>query len=387
MKRRIAIIGATQTKYEESKQNLSLEELVWEVVEKVTSETGLTWADRISEGFGIDSIVSCSEDHWDARVISSFCIQRELGAHQMPEIKVSGDSSKAVYLAVIQILSGKYDVVLVVSHRKESVTVRSIIENCGLDPIYVRPLGLDYSTTAALQANRYMHKYGINEEEFAKVVVRSRMKGQNNPLAQPLPLVTVEDVLKSQVVAYPIKALDVKPISDGSSAMILASEDKARKICDKPIWIKGIGSCYDLHYPGDRDLSDCISLELAARQAYRMAGIQQPSQDIDVAEISADYSYQELLWAEGLGFCERGNGGKLMDNKMIEINCKTAINPSGGLLAGVPSGVAGMSRVAEAFLQIRGAATGRQIEGARTALAHGVCGPCGQSHCVIILGS
>jgi acetyl-CoA C-acetyltransferase len=387
MAKRVAIVAAAQTKYEESKQNLSYEELVWEVVEKVTQDAGLMWADRIINGFGIDSIVSCSEDYWDSRVISQFAIQRELGAHGMPETKVCADGTKAVYLATIQILSGRYDVVLVVSHRKESVTVRSIIENCGLDPIYMRPLGLDYTVAAAMQARRYMFKYGISEEQCAKVVVKNRKNGKSNPFAQLHSEVRIEDVLKSKIIAEPIKLLDAKPVSDGACAIILASEEKAKKITDKPIWIKGIGNCYDLHYLGDRDLADCNSLEFAAKQAYSMAGITNPKKEIDVAEIFDEYSYQELLWTEGLGFCDRGKGGELIDRGVTQIGGEIPINPSGGLLSGVPSGVAGMSRVAEGFLQLRNEAAARQVDGVRTALAHGVTGSCGQAHCVIILGN
>ena len=387
MVKRVGIVAAAQTKYEESKQDLSYEELVWEVVEKVTQDANLTWADRITNGFGIDSIVSCSEDYWDSRVISQFAIQRELGAHGMPETKVCADSANAVYLGIIQILSGRYDVVLVVSHRKESVTVQSIIENCGLDPIYMRPLGLDYTVAAAMQARRYMFKYGVNEEQCAKVVVKNRKNGKNNPFAQLHSEVRIEDVLKSQMIAEPIKLLDAKPVSDGACAIILASEEKATKITDKPIWVKGIGNCYDLHYLGDRDLANCDSLELAAKQAYSMAGIKNPKKDIDVAEIFDEYSYQELLWTEGFGFCDRGKGGEMIDRGATEIGSEIPINPSGGLLSGVPSGVAGMSRVAECFLQLRNEAAARQVNGARTALAHGVTGSCGQAHCVIILGN
>jgi acetyl-CoA C-acetyltransferase len=385
MARKVAIIAAAQTRYKARKLSSDDSELVWEVVEKVTQDTGLTWADRVTSGFGIDSIVSCSEDTWDATVISNFRVQRELGAHGMPETKVLADGTQAVYLAMIEILSGRYDVVLAAGHRKESVTVRSIVENCGLDPIYMRPLGLDYLVAAAMQAKRYMYKYGTNEEQCAKVVIKNRKNGKNNPYAQLHEEVTLQDVLSSQVIAEPIKLLDAKPVSDGACAMILASEEKAKKITSKPVWVTGIGNCYDLHYLGDRDLADCGSLEMAAKRAYAMAGIKDPKREIDVAEICDEYSYQELMWSEGLGFCEKGKGGELIDSGATRMGGQIAINPSGGLLSGVPSGVAGMSRVAEAFLQLRQEAVGRQIEGAKIALAQGATGACGQSQCVIIL--
>ncbi len=385
MAKRAAIVAAAQTKYAASRMDVSYEELVWEVVEKVTQRLNLTWADRAIKGPGIDAIVSCSEDYWDARVISQFCIQRELGAHGMPEVKVSADGAQAVYLATVQILSGTYDLVLVVSHRKESATVRSIIENAGLDPIYLRPLGLDYQVGAALQARRYMETYGISERQCAEAVVKNRKNGKGNPYAQLQSDITVEEVLGSRLIADPIKILDSKPISDGACAMVIASEETALKITDQPVWIKGIGNCYDLHNLGDRDLADCRALELAAKRAYAMAGIQDIRRQVDIAEISGEYSYQELMWAEGLGFCDRGKGGLLIEREE-EVGGRISLNPSGGLLSGVPSGVAGMSRVAEAFLQLRHEASGRQVQSARTALAHGVTGCCGQAHCVIILG-
>ena len=140
-------------------------------------------------------------------------------------------------------------------------------------------------------------------------------------------------------------------------------------------------------FRSDRDLSDCKSLEVAAQGAYHMAGITDPSKEIDVAEICDEYSYQELLWSEGLGFCDRGKGGELIDSGVTEMGGELSINPSGGLLSGVPSGVAGVSRAAEAFLQLRGEAGGRQVDGAKVALVQGATGACGQSHCVIILSS
>lgn len=388
MTEKIAIVGAAQTKYERSKPALNIGELIWEVVEKVLQETGLKFEDQVSQSdeLFIDKIVGCSEDSWQGRTISDCLYHMELGALRMDETKVAADGAQAVYHGVINILSGQHDVVLVVAHRKESETVGSIIENMALDPIYMRPLGLDFLTAAAMQAKRYMYKYGITREQCARVVVKNRGNAKNNPYAQqPLDL-TVSEVLNSRMVASPISLLDCKPVSDGACALILAKEEKAKKITNKPIWIKGIGNCYDAHYLGDRDLADCDSLILAAERAYSMAGITDPRQEIDLAEISEEYSYQELLWMEGLGFCPRGEGGKLIDSGVTSMSGKLPVNPSGGVLSGNPSGVAGMTRVVEAFWQLRQEAGQRQVSEAKTGLAHGVTGPCGQSHCVIILG-
>jgi acetyl-CoA C-acetyltransferase len=118
-----------------------------------------------------------------------------------------------------------------------------------------------------------------------------------------------------------------------------------------------------------------------------MAGIENPLQEINVAEISTEYSYQELLWSEGLGFCERGKGGKFMERGFSRMSGQLPINPSGGILAGNPIGVAGGARAVEAVTQLREEAGARQVEGAKTALAHGFTGACGQFHCVLILSN
>lgn len=389
MAEKVAIVAAAQTRYEPSKPQLNNGELVFDVVEKVVLETGLKFEDQAEEGeeLFINSIVSCSEDYWAGKTISDMSIHLELGAFAMHATKVAADGAQAVYHGVISILSGKHDVVLVMAHRKESETTGSVIENAGFDPFYLRPLGIDFLGAAALQAKRYMHKYGLSQDQFAKVVVKNLKNAKNNPYAQRAKDITIDDVLSSQILADPIKVLDAKPVSDGACALILASERKAKKLTNRPIWVTGIGNCYDAHHLGDRDLADCDSLVKAANQAYNMAGITDARREIHVAELADEYSYQELLWYEGLGFCERGKGGELMDSGATEMGGDLPVSPSGGLLSGVPSGVAGTSRVAEAFLQLRGEAGKRQIEGAEVALAQGVTGACGQSQCVIILSN
>jgi len=377
---RVAIVGVAQTKFEEQKPHQGFAEMAYEVVERVLRDTGLT----IEED--IDSTVTSSQDFWDGRTISDIPIGDVAGGHLRPEEKVAMDSAQAVYYATIQILSGHYDVVLVVTHCKESQACRPIIENAAFDPIYQRTMGFDFLAAAALQARRYMYKYGITQQQCAQVVVKNLKNAQRNPFAQRSLDLTVEQVLNSPILASPIHHLEAKPQSDGACAMILAGEEKAKKITDKPVWVKGLGNCYDSYYLGDRDLADCQSLILAAKRAYRMAGVKNPRREIDVAEVSEEYAYQELLWYEGLGFCERGEGGRLIERGVTEIGGKIPVNPSGGILAGNPVTVAGMVRVAEAALQLRAEAKERQVPNVRTAIAHGQSGYCGQYHCVLILG-
>jgi acetyl-CoA C-acetyltransferase len=361
--------------------------MIWEVVHKVVTDTRLKFEAqerKAGEPF-IDKIISCSEDFWQGRTISDCLCHLEMGALGMDVTKVAGDGSFALYHAFVSILSGKHDVILIVAYRKESETVRSVVENAAFDPIYLGPLGIDFLVAAAMQAHRYMYKYGISEEQCAEVVVKNRKNGSLNPYAQEPMDLTVTDVLQSETLSSPIKRLDCKPVSDGACVVIVAKEEIAKLITDKPIWIAGVANCYDAHNPGDRDLSDCLSLEIAARKAYEMAGIRNPSEEIDVAEISDEYSYQELLWMEGLGLCGRGQAGRLVEKGGTRMEGRLPVNPSGGVLCGNPSGVSGLVRVAEAFLQLRGEAGRRQIPRAKTALAHGFYGQSGQAHGVAVL--
>jgi acetyl-CoA C-acetyltransferase len=232
-----------------------------------------------------------------------------------------------------------------------------------------------------------MDRYGITEEQCALVSVKNHGNAFRNPDAQ-LPLkLTVADVMKSRMLAEPIKLLDASPISDGACAVILARESVAKKITDRPVWIRGVGYCADAYHLGDRDLAECDALVKACQKAYQMAGIRNPQKELDVVELYDAFSYQELLWTEGLGLCSPGEGGKLAESGATRMEGRIPVNPSGGLLSAHTVIAAGLVRMAEAVLQLRGEAGERQIPGARKALAHGVNGPCGQSHCVWILGS
>ena len=381
MARRVGIVGVAQTKYGE-KPGMHLQDLAFEPVDKVLQDTGLKFTE---DGTGIDATISCSQDHWDGWTISSKNVVDGAGGHLRPEEKVAEDGAYALYYAALSILGGHYDCILVVAHTKESQVDGRLIENAGLEPLYSRMLGLDFTSCAALQATQYMQRYGISPSQCAQVVVKNRGNAMYNPYAHAPEKLTVEDVLGSPILSDPIRLLDAKPVSDGACALIVAAEDKVKKWTERPVWIEGLGCCYDRHYPGYRDLTDPLSLTEAAKRAYGMAGISDPRGDIDLVELSEYYSYQELLWSEGLGLCERGDGGRLLESGATQIGGDTPINPSGGLLSGVPVNVAGLNRAVEAVTQLRGEAGRRQVDGARTAVVHGTGGVCGQMHCVIIL--
>jgi acetyl-CoA C-acetyltransferase len=232
-----------------------------------------------------------------------------------------------------------------------------------------------------------MNKFGISEEQCAMVSVKNHRNAKNNPYAH-LPLdITVEDVMNSPMLAEPIKRLDTSPISDGACAIIIATEKEARRRAKRPVWVKGVAHCTDAYRLGERDLTYSSALETAAKKAYQMAGITDPLRQIDVAEVYDAFSYMELMWTEGLGLCDRGEGGTLIESGRTEMGGSLPVNPSGGVLSAHPVLVAGLARIAEAVLQLRGEADARQVQGAKVALAHGIEGACGQGHCVFVLES
>jgi acetyl-CoA C-acetyltransferase len=313
-------------------------------------------------------------------------VQDACGARHKDVSTVEGDGLFGVFYGAMRILSGSFSTTLVVAHMKGSESRMNLITNAMFDPIYTRMLGLDSITSAALQARAYMDTFGITEQQCAKVSVKNHGNARNNPLAQ-LPMeITVDDVMRSRMLSDPIKLLDASPISDGAAAVILAHATAAKKARSRPVWIKGVGHCSDAYHLGDRDLARSPALAKAARKAYDMAGITNPVEQIDVVELYDAFSYQELLWLEGLGFCEEGGAGRLIDDGVTEMGGPLPVNPSGGCLSAHTVLVAGMARLIEAVLQVRGEAGARQVPNASTALAHSINGPCGQSHCVMVVG-
>ncbi len=375
----VAIVGVGMTDISWNHLASNYADLVFEASQKALADAGMT-IDQV------DNVITISNDFFDGRTISSMAVMDACGSYDKNVSTVEGDGTFGAFYALMRILSGSFETCLVCAHHKGSEGVMSLITNAMFDPIYERSLGIDALTSAALQARVYMERYGVSEEECALVSVKNHGNAFKNPVAQ-LPLkLTVEEVMASPYISDPLKLLDCSPVSDGASALILASGDAARRITDKPVWVKGVAHCCDSFHLGDRDLSSARALEEAARKAYSMAGISDPGKEIDVVELYDAFSYMELMWLEGLGFCERGDGGKLASSGATAMEGRIPVNPSGGCLSGNPVVVAGLNRIIECALQLRGDAGEHQVDGVRTALAHGINGPCGQSHCVWIMG-
>jgi acetyl-CoA C-acetyltransferase len=375
---RTAIIGVGMTNIEAEKRRETFADMAWEAVNKALSDAGMTIAD-------IDNVVTTSSDFWDGRTISLMAVGDVSGAAEKNVSCVEGDGTYGAFYANARALSGSYKTTLVTGHSKGSQCVSSLITNAAFDPIYERALGMDMVTACAMQANAYMNRTGVKPEDAALVSVKNHGNALKNPVAQ-LPMnITVNDVMASEMIADPLRKLDCSPVSDGCCAVIIAHESVATKFRQKPVWIRGLSFCTDSFFFGDRDLARSKALTEAAKKAYAMAGIKDPRKEIDLVELYDAFSYQELLWLEEMGLADYGKAAARLKAGEFNLDGALPVNPSGGLLSGHPVIAAGLYRIAEIVLQLRGDAGAHQVKKAKTGLAHGVNGLCGQSHCVWIL--
>lgn len=379
MNRRIAICGYAQIRNEPDIWNQRFQGMLLDCLEPLVRETGVTW-DMES---GIRTVITCSDDVFDARTISDGAMGDVVGAHFRGEEKIAQDALNGFGYAMACILSGHDDVLLYAGHCKESQSEsRDMNTNLAFDPFYCRPLGLDFRNAAAFQAREYMTRGRVTDEHLAAVVVRSRKSAAKNPFARRNEAVTLDEVARSSMLADPIRVLHHYPVTDWAFAFLLCCEERAREFCGDPVWITGFGNCMDGYYPGERDLVANPALRSAAARAYAAAGITDPRHSFDVIEVNDAVAYQQPLWMEGLGLVDAGSGGAWIEN---DGPAQMRVNLSGGMLNGNPLMLGGAARLGECYLQLAGKGGERQVPDARRALAHGTTGPCGQHHAVVIL--
>ena len=375
---RVAIAGYAVSRLEEDTER-TREESVFEVAKSAMENAGIDRED-------VDTVISASTDFLDGRTISNCMLIGASGAYLKDESKAEEDGMFAALYAAQRILSGTHNIALAVSHTHSWIFNPHQISQYMLEPWFDRQNDLlNEVTLAALQARMYMEKYGASELELAEVCVKNLRNAVKVPYAfRKFSDITVEEVLESRLFSDPLTEMMIAPPCDGAAAVVLVSEEVAKDICSNPVWIKGVGNACD-YYLRDRNLAKLNSLEIAAKRAYNMAGIEEPFREIDVAEVSERFAHQELMIYEALGFCREGKGRVLVEEGMTEIYGDLPVNPSGGALAGDPVCATGMIRLIEAAKQIRGEAE-NQVEDCRTALAHAQWGLCAQKNLVFILG-
>jgi acetyl-CoA C-acetyltransferase len=233
--------------------------------------------------------------------------------------------------------------------------------------------GATFPGLYAMMAKLHMHKYKTTEEQMAIVSVKNHKNAMYNEFAQFHKEFSVQDVLNSQMIADPLKLLDTSPITDGAAAIVLASEEKAKELCDTPVWIEGSGHATDTISLHDRE--DILTLKAtvqAAKQAYEQAKL--GPKDIQTVEVHDCFTIAELLALEDLGFVKKGESGRFTETGETQIGGKLPVNTSGGLKAkGHPIGASGIAQAIEAVLQLRGDA-GKRNTNAEIAMTHNVGG-------------
>lgn len=376
---RVAIVSVAQTEHSE-RLDKTCRELVYDVSQEALTKAGLSKD-------ALETIVTATSDYWQGMGCSNVFYYEGAASYLKDSPKLEGDSAHAFVYACMRIMSGNFDAALVTGVTKCSETPSvAALTSLSCDPAYQRPVGLEDIAAAGLQAREYMERYSVPEEALAEVARKNLRHALFNPYAHRKADLTVEEILASDVAAWPLREVECAGGSDGACAIVLADERRARELTNDPVWLRGFGWATETYAVGDRDLVAPTALQQAARSAYAMAGIDEPAGQFSVVELGAPYAHQEFLWYEGLGLCPEGEGWKLVANGVTSLDGDLPVNPSGGVLATNPYVARGLIRVGEAGLQVMGEGGSRQVAGARTALAHSTYGLAGQSHTVVILG-
>jgi len=371
--KKVAVVGIGHGKFG-VRSDASLRELAFEAVKACVEDAGIPLKE-------VDSMVTgIAGDEFALGLQPSAQVHDYIGFHPKPNFRVEGacaTGSIALRTGIMNVASGLADVVLVVGVEKmtevPTSTATEIMGKAG-DSIWEYPFGTTFPGYYAMIANAHMAEYGTTEEQLAMVSVKNHYYGSLNPYAQMQKAIDLQKALTSFTVAYPLKLYDCSLITDGAAAVIIASEERAKAISKKPVWIVGSGLATDTLRLGDRKSLTCIlAAREAARIAYKMAGV--GPADIDVANVHDCFTIAEIVAYEDLGFCERGEGGKLIAAKETYVSGRIPVNVDGGLKSkGHPIGATGVSMAIEITKQLRGEAGERQVKNAEIGLAHNVGG-------------
>jgi acetyl-CoA C-acetyltransferase len=320
----------------------------------------------------IDAVLfsSCATEQYSSAIISETLGIRPKVSHRIDNLCNSG--TNAIVSAFSMIASGLCDSALVIGAETADSPGNKLLWDVTRGSFRL-PVHW-----AAIFAKAHMRKYGTTEEQMGRVSVKNHKNAAKNPKALFSNELTLNEVMNSKKIADPIKLLDCSAPCDGSSAVLLVSEERAEKI-DSPVWITGIGqqtnSASFANATGD--LTTIEAAKRAAKDAFEMS-LTKPAQ-VDVAELHDAFTILEILAYEDLGLTKKGEGGKFVDQKEI------AINPRGGIIGcGHPVGTTGVAQVAEIASQLAGKAGKRQVKGCKIGLVHNLAAA-GSSATIIIM--
>lgn len=359
--RNVAIVGVGQSKFG-SRYDLRIDELAWEGASEALKDANLSAKD-------LEVLVVGCSGGWSAEALPAVMCSEYCGTLPKGSMRVEAacaTSSAAAAVAYNFVASGYVDLAMVLGVEKmyESATPVQIefIGRAGNYFWEFENFGMTFPGYYALHATGYMWKYGLKEEDLAEIAVKNHHYAVMNPKAQYRKAITVDTVMQSRYIAWPLKLFDCCPLTDGSAAVILASESVAKKITDTPVWISGIGMSTGTVNLSKRDsfskleYSGLESAVEAAKQAYKRAGVDydNAAKYFDVACVHDCFTIAELMAYEDLGFCRRGEGPKLVREKQTYNGGLIPVNIDGGLKAkGHPIGATGCSMIYSLTKQLR----------------------------------
>jgi len=383
MSERVAIIGVGYTPFRTITPDVSFKEMMFVAAFKAYEDAG------VCPRHDIDSFINCAEDFTEGRSIFDIHVPDNIGAVLRSIHTVCHDSIVGLIAGYMLIQTGQFSIVAVESHSKLSnMLTPGYLVTHAMDPVFNKPLGHHVNYIAGMEMNRYLCESGATKEQCALVSVKNKRNAIDNPLAAYGDRITVEDVLNSETTFYPLGRLDTSSPTDGGIVIVLASEQKAKALSKKPVWIRGVGWCSDTPTLESRNWGEAIYARLAGEMAYKMAGIKYPRKEIDIAEIDDTFSYKELQHMEALKLCHKGEAGALVEEGATEREGELPVNVSGGSLGiGWMSEATGLQRTLEIVLQLRCEAGKRQVPDAKVGLAQSWRGVPTTSGAVMVLSN
>jgi len=371
---KVGIIGVGQSAFVRGYPG-SIRELAFEGYKEAVQDAKISNKD-------IDASIICSAPEYDKQRSPAGVIAEYLGLIPQPTFyleSVCSSSSMGLKVAYSMIKAGLHDIVCVLGFQKMSeISSAESQERMGrgADIQWESPFGTMMPAYYAMYARAHMAKHGTTEEDLALIRIKAATYGQMNEKAVYRKPVTMEQIFDPErpPVATPLKVFDCCANADGSSCIIVASEEKAKALCENPVWILGLGAASESVNMAGRDLFTGLSVAIeAGKQAYEMAGV--GPEDIDVAEVHDCFTIAEMMAYENLSFAKPGEGKELIRAKETYKEGKTPVNVDGGLLSkGHPIGATGGSQIRTIVLQLRGEAGPMQVKDPEIGLVHNIGG-------------
>ncbi len=360
------VIGIGQTKHDAKRIDVSMAGLLREAASRALEDAELSWRD-------IDAVVlGKAPDMFEGVMMPELFLADALGAAGKPMLRVHtagsvGGSTGIVAASLVQ--AGLHERVLCVAFEKQSES----------NAMWALTIHIPFQAAVVAGAGgyfaplirAYIARANPPEDTGIRVALKDRRNAIKNPYAHiRLPDVSFGMIEKSPMLWDPIRYLETCPSSDGACALVLASEQAAKRAPRQPAWVHATAMRSEPTSFSGRDQVNPLAGRECAKDLYRKAGIQNPREEIDVAEIYVPFSWFEPMWMENLGLAPEGEGWKMTYDGVTALDGDLPVNPSGGVLSSNPIGASGLLRFAEAALQVRGQAGEHQVDGARLALGH-----------------